>query len=631
MSNNYSSDDITNLEGLEPVKRRPGMYTDTENPNHLALEVIDNSIDEALEGHASKVLITIHPDNSVEVEDDGRGMPVDINKKTKMTGVAMILEMLHSGGKFSADNYKISGGLHGVGVSVVNALSSNLEVYVKRYGKTHYTRYSDGHVIDKLTPLKDSKCAKTETGTRVIFKANPTYFVTDEIDEKALREIIKSKAILFPNLEISFTNRKGETDVYLYSGGINEFLCEQNNIDDCIGDIQFVCEGENQDPFMSLEWGVYFANTHTLGKSYANLIPTALGGTHVDGLKSGLFNGLKEFASFHELLPKNITLKPNDVWQNANYVISFKMHEPQFKGQTKDKLASRECSTFISNYVRDSFSLFLSQNKESAILLVEKCLSNARKRVREAKKVERKELGKLMAIPGKLTDCVTNQYEDAELFIVEGDSAGGSAVQGRDRETQAILPLKGKILNSWELDADTILQSDEINNISAAIGVNPNSDDLSKLRYNKICILADADSDGLHIGTLFVALMFKHFLPLVERGHIFVAMPPLYRIDVGKKVFYALDDMEKESVLRKIKEDKLRGEVHVQRFKGLGEMNPDQLEETTLNPLNRRLVQLTVSDLEATTEMLDMLLSKKRANHRREWLNECGNNFELES
>lgn len=632
MSNStYTSDDIKALEGLEPVRRRPGMYTDTDNPNHLALEVIDNSIDEALEGHATKVSIIVHPDNSVEVDDDGRGMPVDINRETKMTGVAMILEILHAGGKFSNDNYKISGGLHGVGVSVVNALSSNFEIYVKRNGKVHYSRYQDGSVVDKLAPLKGQTIPKRETGTRVVFKANPKYFESEEIDEKALKEILKAKAILSPNLEISFTNKKGETEVLLYSNGIVDFLSEQTNIDECIGDIQFLGQGSNDDPYMDIEWGVYFANSHSLGKSYVNLIPTALGGTHVDGLKSGLFEGLKEFALFHDLLPKNMTLKPNDVWQNANYVISFKMHEPEFKGQTKDKFSSRGCKTFINNYIRDSFSLFLTQNSESATLLVENCLANARKRVREAKKIERKELGKLMAIPGKLKDCLTNQREDAELFIVEGDSAGGSAKQARDRNTQAILPLKGKILNTWELEPDEILKSNEINDISAAIGVTPGSNDLSNLRYNKICILADADSDGLHIGTLFVALMYKHFFPLIEGGHVFVAMPPLYRIDVGKKAFYALDDKEKDLVINKIKKEKLRGEIHVQRFKGLGEMNPEQLEETTLSPLSRRLVQLTTSNVDETTALFDMLLSKKKVRDRHAWLSNNGNNFELES
>lgn len=630
MSKDYDSNSLDNLEGLDPVRVRPGMYTDTETPNHLAQEVIDNSIDEALAGHANRIEVTIHEDDSVEIQDNGRGMPVDINTKTGLTGVAMILEMLHSGGKFSNENYKFSGGLHGVGVSVVNALSDTLDVYIKRDGKMHHTSYSNGYLNKKLTILKEHKIKKSDTGTRVHFKPNPTYFDSSEINETALFQLLKGKAILCPKLEIIFTTKKGKETRFYYEEGIQAFLDEQDTIDESVGEIQFYGEGAHDDPLMHVEWGAYFTEGNSLALSYTNLVPTKRGGTHVNSLKAGLFDGLKEYATFHNLLPKNITITANDLWQSTNYVLSFKMQDPQFSGQTKEKLSSRGCASFISTYVRDTFSLFLNKNPDKASELFEVVLNNANKRVKAAKKVKRKELGKIMPLPGKLQDCDTDHREDGELFIVEGDSAGGSAKQARDRETQAILPLRGKILNSWNIPSEKTLESAEISNIATAIGVDPGTNDLSNLRYGKICILADADSDGLHIATLFVALMLAHFPALIENGHVFVAMPPLFRIDIGKKVFYALDESERDVIIEKIKKEKLRGEINIQRFKGLGEMNPEQLAETTLNPLTRRLLQLTNENTEKTRELFDMLLNKKKAEQRRDWLSSFGDDAYIE-
>lgn len=630
--NSYQSDALEALTGLEPVRRRPGMYTDTERPNHLVQEVVDNSVDEAMAGHANLIQVTLFEDGSVEVEDNGRGMPVDINQQTKMTGVAMIMEMLHSGAKFSNKSYKFSGGLHGVGVSVVNAMSEELNVYVKRNGLLHHARYLDGHVDTPLYVVKGEKLLKSDTGTRIRFKPNPKYFDTPSVNEAALLRLLKGKAILCPGLQITVAiPHKSIQESYHYEDGLSAFLDEQSNIDEAIEQLRFIGHGEKDEPLMQVDWGCYFTESSAdIQQSYTNLIPTIQGGTHVSAFRSGLFDGLKEYGALHNLIPKNVTLSQADFWGHVNYVLSLKMQEPQFAGQTKERLSSRSCAGFVTSQIKDAFSLYLNANATAAATLMEMVVSNAQKRMKLEKKVVRKEIGKSMRLPGKLSDCDTDNRDMAELFIVEGDSAGGSAKQARNRNFQAILPLRGKILNTWEIDQDTILQSKEIADIATAIGVDPGSSDLSGLRYGKICILADADSDGLHIATLFAGLMLRHFPILIEQGHIFVAMPPLYRIDAGKQVHYALDEEEKLNVLNKLKRDKVRGEISVQRFKGLGEMNPGQLAETTLDPVTRRLVQMTMTDPANTFSVFDKLLKKNKANERFEWLTRHGDSLSID-
>lgn len=631
MSNDYNADSFDELEGLDPVRVRPGMYTDTEKPNHLVQELVDNSVDEYLAGHAKNIHITLFENGGVRVADDGRGIPVDKNSKSGKTGVDIALCSLHGGGKFSSKNYKYSGGLHGVGVSVVNALSETLTVEVRRNGKVYTAAYEDGYEKEKLSEKKGVKIAKQSTGTSIYFKPNPKHFDDHRVNEAELIQLLKGKAVLCPGIKITILQEaKGHETVFCFEEGISAFLTENKNSKDAIADVFFMGDGFKENPEMSFEWGCYFAETAKMSLSYANIIPTKGGGTHIAAFRTGLFEGVKEYANLHNLIPKNININSTDVWQNVNFVVSLKMEELKFSGQTKEKLSSRECVSFITSLVKDCFSLYLNENTEKANELLDCFLANANKRQKSDKKIERKEVGKSMALPGKLKDCETSDRKSAELFIVEGDSAGGSAKQARDRIFQAILPLRGKILNTWELTSEKAMESKEVGDIATAIGVSPKSDDISGLRYGKICILADADSDGLHIATLFTALILAHFKVLVEKGHIYVSMPPLYRIDIGKKVFYALDDDEREQVLNKIKDEKLRGEVNVQRFKGLGEMNPDQLAETTLNPDTRRLVKLTIEDADKTLELFDMLLKKKNSGMRREWLFENGSNFELD-
>ncbi|PWW35838.1 DNA topoisomerase IV subunit B [Idiomarina loihiensis] len=624
----YKSDSIEVLNGLEPVQRRPGMYTDTSRPNHLGQEVIDNSVDEALAGHAKSLLVVLHPDQSLETTDDGRGMPVDIHPEEGVPGVELIMSKLHAGGKFSNKNYQFSGGLHGVGISVVNALSKRVELTIKRDGQVYEMAYENG---DKVSELEvTGTVGKRNTGTRVHFWPDPQYFDSAKFSVTKLKHILRAKAVLCPGLKITFRNKIDDTeDTWFYQDGLTDYLVE------AVKDVPTLPEMPFDGSFSSQTEGVDWAVTwlpeggEGVSESYVNLIPTTLGGTHVNGLRQGLLEAMREFCEFRNLLPRGVKLTPEDVWERCSYILSTKMQDPQFAGQTKERLSSRQSASFVSGVVKDAFSLWLNEHTDQAELLADVCISNAQRRLKASKKVVRKKVTQGPALPGKLTDCSSQEPGRSELFLVEGDSAGGSAKQARDREFQAVMPLRGKILNTWEVDPEQILASQEIHDISVAVGVDPNSVDLDKLRYGKICILADADSDGLHIATLLCALFVKHFRPLVEHGHIFVAMPPLYRVDLGKEVFYALDEAEKQGILDRIEAEKRKGKVNVQRFKGLGEMNPLTLRETTMDPNTRRLVQLTIDDGEVMEELMDMLLAKKRAGDRRTWLESKGNMADL--
>ena len=621
---NYDAKDIEVLTGLDPVRKRPGMYTDTSRPNHLAQEVIDNSVDEALAGHARRIDVTLHKDGSLSVCDDGRGMPVDIHPEQGLPGVEVILSTLHAGGKFSNDNYQFSGGLHGVGVSVVNALSNVLEVTVKRDGKVHQMSFANG---EKTTDLKViDTCGQRNTGTILRFWPNANYFDSIKFSLSRLRHVLRAKAVLCGGLTVSFYNENTEdSDEWFYEDGLKDYLSgalhgwEVLPLEPFIGN--FSAENE------AAEWAVQWLPDvgELVQESYVNLIPTSQGGTHVNGMRTGLLEAIREFCEFRNLLPRGIKLAPDDIWDRCTYVLSAKLADPQFSGQTKDRLSSREVAAFVSGVVKDAFSLWLNQHTDEAEKLAELCINSAQRRMRASKKVVRKKVTQGPALPGKLADCSSAEPELCEIFLVEGDSAGGSAKQARNRENQAIMPLRGKILNTWEVDSQEILGSQEVHDISVALGIDPTADDLESLRYHKICILADADSDGLHIATLLCALFVRHFRPLVSHGHVYVAMPPLFRIDVGKDVFYALDEAEKQGILDRIQAEKKRGKINVQRFKGLGEMNPLQLRETTMDPDTRRLVQLTLEHGDDTNQVMDMLLSKKRASDRREWLEIKGN------
>ena len=621
---NYDAKDIEVLTGLDPVRKRPGMYTDTSRPNHLAQEVIDNSVDEALAGHARRVDVTLHKDGSLSVCDDGRGMPVDIHPEQGLPGVEVILSTLHAGGKFSNDNYQFSGGLHGVGVSVVNALSNILEVTVKRDGKVHQMSFANG---EKTTDLKViDTCGQRNTGTILRFWPNANYFDSIKFSLSRLRHVLRAKAVLCGGLTVSFYDENTEdSDEWFYEDGLKDYLSgalhgwEVLPLEPFIGN--FSAENE------AAEWAVQWLPDvgELVQESYVNLIPTSQGGTHVNGMRTGLLEAIREFCEFRNLLPRGIKLAPDDIWDRCTYVLSAKLADPQFSGQTKDRLSSREVAAFVSGVVKDAFSLWLNQHTDEAEKLAELCINSAQRRMRASKKVVRKKVTQGPALPGKLADCSSAEPELCEIFLVEGDSAGGSAKQARNRENQAIMPLRGKILNTWEVDSQEILGSQEVHDISVALGIDPTADDLESLRYHKICILADADSDGLHIATLLCALFVRHFRPLVSYGHVYVAMPPLFRIDVGKDVFYALDEAEKQGILDRIQAEKKRGKINVQRFKGLGEMNPLQLRETTMDPDTRRLVQLTLEHGDDTNQVMDMLLSKKRASDRREWLEIKGN------
>jgi topoisomerase-4 subunit B len=619
----YTAEDIEVLTGLEPVRKRPGMYTDTTRPNHLAQEVIDNSIDEALAGHADLVEVILHKDGAITATDNGRGMPVDIHPEQGVSGVEVILTTLHAGGKFSNKNYEFSGGLHGVGVSVVNALSSDLQITIRRNGEVHQMSFANGEKTSELTVI--DTCGKRNTGTSVRFKPNSKYFDSVNFSVSKLRHVLRAKAVLCPGLRVRFKDEaKDESDEWFYEDGLRDYLMGATADELCVPEQPFT--GSFAGSNAGVEWAITWLpeGGELITESYVNLIPTAQGGTHVNGLRTGLLDALRDFCELRNLLPRGVKLTPDDIWERCAYVLSSKLSDPQFSGQTKERLSSREAAAFVSGVAKDAFSLWLNQHTEEAEKLAEMCINNAQSRLRTAKKVTRKKITAGPALPGKLADCSGEDPAQGELFLVEGDSAGGSAKQARDRSFQAILPLRGKILNTWEVDSQEILASQEVHNISIAMGIDPASDDLSGLRYHKICILADADSDGLHIATLICALFVRHFRPLVAAGHVFVAMPPLYRIDVGKEVFYALDESEKQGILARIEAEKKRGKVNVQRFKGLGEMNPLQLRETTMDPDTRRLVRLVLDAGDGTNQMLDMLLAKKRASDRKAWLESKG-------
>lgn len=625
----YSAEAIEVLSGLDPVRRRPGMYTDTTRPNHLAREAIDNSVDEAMAGFASEINVTLYKDGSLEVLDNGRGMPIDKHPEHKLTGVELILTRLHAGAKFSNKNYKFSGGLHGVGISVVNALSTKLVVQIKKEGKVHEMQFAGGDAKSKLKAV--GSCGKRDTGTCIRFWPDATYFDSVKFAVNQLKHTLRAKAVLCPGLKVTFHDeQKGKTDEWFFEEGLKTYLQESLQRKDTMPPEPIVgnFKADSEEVDWAFTW-VVDGETIT-SESYVNLIPTVQGGTHVNGMRSGLIDAMREFCDIHKLLPRGVKLTADDLWDACNYVLSVKMLDPQFAGQTKEKLSSRQCSVFVSGVVKDTFSVWLHHHVEQGTALAEFAIRNAQKRMRTSKKVTRKKITTGPALPGKLADCVQQDVSICELFLVEGDSAGGSAKQARDRNTQAVMPLRGKILNTWEVDSEHVLASQEVHDIAIALGVDPGSDDISGLRYGKICILADADSDGLHIATLLCALFLKHFRALVKAGHIYVAMPPLYRIDLGKDVFYALDDEEKQGVLDHIHAEKKKGKVNIQRFKGLGEMNPKQLRETTMNPESRRLVQLILKDKgEKSDKLMDMLLAKKRASDRRDWLEKKGDLAEV--
>ncbi|MEX9789326.1 DNA topoisomerase IV subunit B [Providencia rettgeri] len=625
----YNAEAIEVLSGLEPVRRRPGMYTDTSRPNHLAQEVIDNSVDEALAGHASHIEVILHADQSLEVIDDGRGMPVDIHPEMKVSAVELILGQLHAGGKFSNKNYQFSGGLHGVGISVVNALSKRIEVTVRRDSQVYQIAFENGDKVEDLHVI--GTCGKRNTGTSVHFWPDGSYFDSPKFSVTRLTHNLKAKAVLCPGVKITFKDKLNDTEQsWCYSDGLTDYLMESIDGLEALPPKPFT--GEFSGETEAAQWALLWLpeGGELLTESYVNLIPTALGGTHVNGLRQGLLDAMREFCEFRNILPRGVKLSADDIWERCTYVLSVKMQDPQFAGQTKERLSSRQCAAFVSGVVKDAFSLWLNQNVQVAEQLAEMAISSAQRRMRAAKKVVRKKLTSGPALPGKLADCSSQDLSMTELFLVEGDSAGGSAKQARDREYQAIMPLRGKILNTWEVSSDEVLASQEVHDISVAIGIDPDSEDLSQLRYGKICILADADSDGLHIATLLCALFVRHFPTLVKAGHVYMAMPPLYRIDLGKETFYALDESEKNAVLKRL--SRKRGKPNVQRFKGLGEMNPLQLRETTLDPNTRRLVQLIIDDenYQETLAVMDMLLAKKRSEDRRNWLQEKGDMAEID-
>ncbi|MBI3779153.1 MAG: DNA topoisomerase IV subunit B [Gammaproteobacteria bacterium] len=629
MSAVYDSSAIEVLTGLEPVRRRPGMYTQTDRPNHLAQEVIDNSVDEAIAGHCSAIDVTLHTDGSVSVADNGRGLPVDKHKEEGVSGVEVILTRLHAGGKFSNKNYTYSGGLHGVGVSVVNALSHKLEVTVRRDGKEYRMSYADGQKTSELKAV--GKAEKGVTGSIIRFWPDAQFFDTVKFHVPRLKHVLRAKAVLCPGLYISFTNEADAKDneEWHYEDGLRDYLETQIEGWEYLPAEPFVGHHKGDDG--EVDWAIAWlpAGGEPIMESYVNLIPTTQDGTHINGFRAGLTDAMREFCEFRNLLPRGVKLAPEDIWGKSSYVFSLKMRDPQFSGQTKERLTSREAASFVQGVAKDAFSLWLNQHVADAEKIAALAIESAQERQRADKKVARKKVGTGPALPGKLADCVAQDLSRTELFLVEGDSAGGSAKQARDREFQAIMPLRGKILNTWEVDPAEVLGSQEVHDIAVALGVDPGSSNLEGLRYGKVCILADADSDGAHIATLLCALFVRHFRPLVAEGRVCVAMPPLYRIDVGKEIHYALDNEEKQAILKRIETNGSRAKPMVTRFKGLGEMNPEQLRETTMDPKTRRLVQLEIQSGDNTTKLLDMLLGKKRAQDRKTWLEKNGDKAEV--
>ena len=628
MNTAYDASAIEVLSGLDPVRKRPGMYTDTTRPNHLAQEVIDNSVDEAIAGHATTITVMLYADGSLSVADDGRGMPVDLHPEERIPGVELILTRLHAGGKFSDRSYQFAGGLHGVGVSVVNALSSHLEIWVRRGGKEYHMAFAGG---DKVSELEEVGTApRRATGTTVRFWPDPRYFDSPKFSVPRLKHVLRAKAVLCPGLKVQFTDEaSGEQITWHYEDGFTDYLQEALGRTPLLPDPPIV--GHAQGAREAVDWALTWLpeGGESVAESYVNLIPTAQGGTHVNGLRAGMTDAVREFCEFRNLTPRGLRIAPEDVWDGCCYVLSVKLQDPQFSGQTKERLSSRECAVFVGGVVKDALSLWLNQHPETGERIAQLALVNAQKRMRASRKVVRKQVASGPALPGKLADCTAQDLARTELFLVEGDSAGGSTKQARSREFQAVMPLRGKILNTWEVDSTEVMASQEVHDIAVAIGVDPGSADLNGLRYGKVCILADADSDGLHIATLLCALFLRHFRPLVEAGHVHVAMPPLFRVDVGKEVFYALDEAEKQGILDRIAAEKKKGKVSVTRFKGLGEMNPLQLRETTMDPTTRRLVQLTLDVGDDTLALMDMLLAKKRAGDRKNWLEEKGNLAEV--
>ncbi len=624
MATDYDASAIEVLTGLEPVRKRPGMYTATERPNHLVQEVVDNSVDEAIAGFCKRIDVTLYKDGSVEVKDDGRGMPIDVHPEEGVPGVEVIMTRLHAGGKFSNKNYEFSGGLHGVGISVVNALSKNLEVWVKRGGAEYNMSFANGLKTNDLEEI--GNVGQRNTGTAIRFWPDESFFDSPRVNVNRLARLLRAKAVLCPGLTINLEDeaKPANNQSWYYEDGLKDYLLGALDDMERLPDEGF--QGLEQGDAQQAEWIIAWSKDggDIITESYVNLIPTAQGGTHVNGLRLGLTEAIREFCDFRNLLPKGVKLSPDDVWTQCQYVLSVRMQDPQFSGQTKEKLSSRDISLFISTKVKDAFALWLNQNLEEGERIAMLAIENAQSRLRSAKKITRKKITAGPALPGKLADCGSEDIDVTELFLVEGDSAGGSAKQARDRETQAIMPLRGKILNTWEVDSAQVLASQEVHDISVALGVDPGSDNLDGLRYGKICILADADSDGLHIATLLCALFVRHFRSLVEAGHLYVAMPPLYRIDVAKEVYYALDDAEHDAIVEQIKSERSNAKINVQRFKGLGEMNPSQLRETTMQETTRRLVQMTIEMGDGTAKIMDMLLAKKQVPARKKWLSSKG-------
>ena len=628
MNTTYDASDIEVLSGLEPVRKRPGMFTDTARPNHLAQEVIDNGVDEAIAGYARRLDVTLHTDGSLEVSDDGRGMPVDLHPEEGVPGVEVILTRLHAGGKFSLKNYRFSGGLHGVGVSVVNALSKRLDVWVRRDGQEYHMAFANGETISELEVI--GQVSARRTGTTVRFWPDAAYFETVKFSIPRLHHVLRAKAVLCPGFQVRWRDdNTSERLEWCYQDGLKAYLLDALQETTRLPEAPIIGNREESDQIV--DWAVLWVpeDGETITESYVNLIPTTQGGTHVNGLRTGLTEALREFCEIRNLLPRGVRLAPEDVWEQCSYILSVKLADPQFTGQTKERLASRQCAAFVAGAIKDTFSLWLHQHIETGERLAMLVIAHAQHRLRSSKKITRKRVTAGPTLPGKLTDCTAQEPERTELFLVEGDSAGGSTKQARQKEFQAVMPLRGKILNTWEVDPSQVLSSQEVHDIALAIGVEPGSNELTGLRYGKICILADADSDGAHIATLLCALFLRHFRPLVKAGHIYVAMPPLYRVDIGQHVFYALDDDELQNVLNRAQADKLRGKPMIQRFKGLGEMNPLQLRETTLHPDTRRLVQLTIEDDDDTTSLMDMMLAKKRAPDRKAWLERHGDLAEV--